>query len=157
MIRHTRLLLTAAAPVLTLAVTMIESPFATLLVAPVGAPPLLETGLFAAWGAAVAVSAVTMRADEEHPLATLTKAKSLPQNRFAMNHRHASSPAGLDNGSGFVAGWSQLCLVYLSNGCRTRNPAAVTAGFHLFPAFETRYFVQPSLWMIGRMTAPSAR
>src|SRR5438067_12677172 len=29
---------------------------------------------------------------------------------------------------------------YLSNGCRTRNPAALTAGFHLFPAFETRYF-----------------
>src|SRR6267154_3427757 len=22
---------------------------------------------------------------------------------------------------------------YLSNGCRTRNPAALTAGFHLFP------------------------
>ena len=27
---------------------------------------------------------------------------------------------------------------YLANGCRTRNPAALTAGFHLFPALETR-------------------
>jgi hypothetical protein len=38
----------------------------------------------------------------------------LPQNRFAVNHRHASSQAELDNGGGLVAGWNQLCLVYLS-------------------------------------------
>src|SRR6267154_4333274 len=25
---------------------------------------------------------------------------------------------------------------YLSNGCRTRNPAALTAGFHLFPSLR---------------------
>jgi hypothetical protein len=37
-------------------------------------------------------------------VAALTKANPLPQNRFAMNHRHASSQAGLDNGSGLVAG-----------------------------------------------------
>jgi hypothetical protein len=49
-----------------------------------------------------------------------------------MRHRRR----GLDNGSGLVAGWNQLCLVYLSNGCRTRNPAAPTAGFHLFPALR---------------------
>jgi hypothetical protein len=57
--------------------------------------------------AAVAVSAVAVRADradEENRVAALTKANSLPQNRFAMNHRHASSQAGLDNGSGLVAG-----------------------------------------------------
>ena len=83
---------------------MIELPFGALLVAAVGAPPLLAAGLLAALVAAVAVPAIAMRADEENRVAALTKANSLPQNRFAMNHRHASSQAGLDNGSGLVAG-----------------------------------------------------
>ena len=83
---------------------MIELPFWALLVAPVGAPPLLPAGLLAALVAAVAVSAIAMRADEENRVAALTKASSLPQNRFAMNLRHASSQAELDNGSGLVAG-----------------------------------------------------
>ena len=104
MIRHGRLALTQAASVRLLAITMIELPFGALLVASVGAPPLLPTGLLAALVAAVAVSAVAVRADEENRVAALTKANSLPQNRFAMNRRHASSQAGLDNGSGLVAG-----------------------------------------------------
>jgi hypothetical protein len=96
--------LTEAAPVLPLTITMIEPAFGTLLVAAVGASPLLAPGLLAAWIAAVAVSAITVRTDEEKRLALSTKANPLPQNRFAMNHRHASSQAGLDNGSGLVAG-----------------------------------------------------
>ena len=92
---------------------MIEPSFGTLLVAPVGVPPLLVAGLFAALGTTVAMAAVTVRADEENRLAALPKAKPLPQNRFAVNHRHASSQAKLDNG-GLVSGWNQLCLVYLS-------------------------------------------
>jgi hypothetical protein len=83
---------------------MIELPFGALLVAAVGAPPLLAAGLLAALVAAVAVPAIAMRADEENRVAALTKANPLPQNRFAMNRRHASSQAGLDNGSGLVAG-----------------------------------------------------
>jgi len=86
--------LTQTAPVRTLAIAMIESPFGTPLVAPVGGPSLLPAGLFAAWDAAVAVSAITVRADEENRLAPLPQAKPLPQNRFAVNHRHASSQAG---------------------------------------------------------------
>jgi hypothetical protein len=104
LIRHARLLLTTAAPVLPLAIAMIEPSLAAPLVAPVGGPPLLAAGLFAALGAAVAVAAITVRADEENRLAGLTKANPLPQNRFAMNHRHASSQAELDNGTGLVAG-----------------------------------------------------
>jgi hypothetical protein len=104
LIRHGRLTLTQAASVRLLAIAMIELPFGALLVASVGAPPLLLAGLLAALVAAVAVSAVTVRADEENRVAALTKANPLPQNRFAMNHRHASSQAGLDNGSGLVAG-----------------------------------------------------
>jgi hypothetical protein len=74
----------------------------------------------------------------------VTEANSLPQNRFAMNHRHASSQAGLDNGSGSWQVKTSSVWFYLSNGCRTRNPAALTAGFHLFPPLMTRYFVQPA-------------
>ena len=105
-----RLRLTQAAPVRLLAIAMIEPPLSALLVASVGAPPLPAASLLAA----IAMSAVTVRADVENRLAALTKAKPLPQNRFAVNHRHASSQAELDNGSGLVAGWNQLCLVYLS-------------------------------------------
>ena len=83
---------------------MIELAFGTLLVALVDAPPLPAAGSIAALRAAVAMAAVTVRADEENRLAALPKAKPLPQNRFAVNHRHASSQAGLDNGSALVAG-----------------------------------------------------
>lgn len=83
---------------------MIEPSLAALLVTPVGGPPLLAAGLLAALGAAVAVSAITVRADEENRLTLLTQANPLPQNRFAMNHRHAPSQAELDNGTGLVAG-----------------------------------------------------
>jgi len=73
--------LTKAAAVFPLAVAMIELPFGALPVSSVGASPLLAAGLLAALVATVAVSAIAMRAD-----------------------RHASSRAGLDNGSGPVAG-----------------------------------------------------
>jgi hypothetical protein len=84
---------------------MVELPFGTLLVTAVGASPLLAAGLLAALVAAVAVSAVAQCAQmKKIAWQPLTQASPLPQNRFAMNHRHASSQAGLDNGSGLVAG-----------------------------------------------------
>jgi hypothetical protein len=97
------LFLTKAAAVLPLTIAMIELSFGALLVASVGAPSLLASGLPAASLAAVAMSAIAVRADEENGVAVLTKANPLPQNRFAMNHRHASSQAELDNGTGLVA------------------------------------------------------
>jgi hypothetical protein len=157
LIRHGRLLLTAAAPVFPLAVAMIEPSFPTLLVTPVGAPPLLATGLFAALDAAVAVSAITVRADEENRLATLTKAKSLPQNRFAMNHRHASSPAGLDNGSGLVAGWNQLCLVLPVEWLPNTEPCRSNGRVPSISRLSDKILRSAGWWMIGQMTAPSAR
>jgi hypothetical protein len=104
LIRHAWLRLPQAAPVRLLAIAMIEPSFGTPLVAPVGGSPLLAAGLFAALGTAVSMAAVTVRADEENRLAALPEAKPLPQNRFAVSFRHASSQAGLDNGSGLVAG-----------------------------------------------------
>jgi hypothetical protein len=104
MIRHAGLFLTAATPVLPLAVAMIELPFRALLVPSVGPLPLFPAGFFAASNAAVAVSTITVRTDEEHRLTP--QAHSLPENRFAMNRRHAPSQAGikLDNSGDFVAG-----------------------------------------------------
>ena len=85
-------------------VLMIEPPFRALLVAAVGAPSLVDAGLLTALGTAVALSPIAVRADEEHCVTLLTEANSLLEYRFAVNCRHASSQAGLDNGSGFVAG-----------------------------------------------------
>jgi hypothetical protein len=104
LIRHVGLLLTTPAPVFPLAITMIEPSFGALLVAPVGGPALLAASLFAAGDAAVAVSAITVRAEEENRAALWSQANPLPKNRFAMHHRHASSRRGLDNGSDLVAG-----------------------------------------------------
>jgi hypothetical protein len=104
LIRHGRLPLTKAAAVFPLTIPMIELSFGALLVAAVGTPPLPAAGLLAAWVAAIAVSAIAVRTDEENRVAALTEANPLSQNRFAMHHRHASSQAGLDNGSSLVAG-----------------------------------------------------
>jgi hypothetical protein len=49
-----------------------------------------------------------------------------------MRHRRRE----LDNGSGLVAGWNQLCLVYLSMVAEHGTLPLVTAGFHLFPALS---------------------
>ena len=111
MIRHARWRLPAAAPVIALPVAMIEPSFGALLVPAVGAPSLAGSGLLTAWGAAVALSAIAVRADEEHCVTLATEANSLPEYRFTVTCRHAPSQAGLDNGTGFVAGWNQLSLV----------------------------------------------
>jgi hypothetical protein len=104
LIRHARLGLPATAPVIALTIAMIEPSLGALLVAAVGAPSLMDTGSLTALGTAVALSAIAVPADEEHRVTLVTEANSLPEYCFAMNCRHASSQAGLDNGSGFVAG-----------------------------------------------------
>ena len=90
--------------VLALPVAMIEPSFRALLVPPVGTPPLTPAAKLTALRAAIAVSAITVRADEKRRLALWPKANPLPQNCFLVDLRHASSQAGLDNGRRFVAG-----------------------------------------------------
>jgi hypothetical protein len=104
LIRHARWRRAAAAPVFPLPVAMIEPSFGTLLVPFVGAAALLTACVFAAIGAAIAVPAITGCADEKHRLALLAEAHSLPENCCVPCRRHASSLAGLDNGTRFVAG-----------------------------------------------------
>jgi hypothetical protein len=91
-----------------------------LLVAAVGAPPLLAAGLLAALFAAVAMSAIAVSADKEDRVAALTKANPLPQNRFAMN-RHASSR---DWTTAVVSWQVRTSSVWFTCRmvCRTREP-----------------------------------
>jgi hypothetical protein len=111
MIRHAGLSLMAPPPIIPLTVAVVESAFRALLMASIGAPPLLPAGVCAAPLAAIAMSAIAMGADEEYGVALLAETDSLKENRFAVSLRHASSRAELDSGTRFVAGWNQLCLV----------------------------------------------
>jgi hypothetical protein len=91
-------------PVLSLPVAMVQPSLLALLVPPVGTSPLTLAGLLAAPRAAITVSAITVRADEENRVTLLAQTNSLPENCFAVIRRHASSQAALDNGRSFVAG-----------------------------------------------------
>ncbi len=93
-----------ATPVFALSVAMVEPPFGTPLMPVVGAAALLTPGLVAAVGAAIALAAITGNTNEEHGLALCAEAHSLPENYGFLGRRHASSQAGLDNGTCFVAG-----------------------------------------------------
>ncbi len=91
-----------ALAVLPLTVPMIEPSFRTLLVPAVGGPSLTLAGLRAAGEAAIALSAVTVRAEEKYGVTLAAQTNPQPENRFAL-HRHARRQAGLDNGSDSVA------------------------------------------------------
>ncbi len=75
---------------------MIEFPFRARLVAAVGRPSLTLAGIVTARTAAIPLTAVAMRADPEHDVASLAAANSLPENNLALNV-HPRRQAGLDN------------------------------------------------------------
>jgi len=157
LIRHARLRLTQTAPVRLLPIAMIEPSFGTPLVASVGGSPLLAAGLFAALSTAVAVPAVTVRADEENLLAALTKANPLPQNRFAVNHRHASSQAGTGQRQ-----WSRGRLEPALFGSPVEwlpntEPCRSNGRVPSIPALRQDTAFSEAYGMIGPMIAPSAR
>jgi hypothetical protein len=81
---------------------VIEAAFRTLLMPAIRTAPLMKSSLVAAVQAAIALSAITMRAEIERRPAFTAQANPKPQNNFAMN-RHPPSQAGLDNGYSFVA------------------------------------------------------
>ena len=88
MIRHTRALF-ASLPVVALPVTMIQPPFRAALMTLIGPPSLLASGVFAASGAAIAMSPVAMRTQKEGRQAIRAETGPLHQYRFV--RRHASS------------------------------------------------------------------
>ena len=96
-----------ALPVGALPVAMIEPALRTLLVAAVGGAVLPEPGFGATSRAAIALPAITVRADPEHHLAFRAAANPEPANHFPTN-RHRSPPAGFDNGNGSCQGGNSL-------------------------------------------------
>ena len=60
--------------------------FETLLIAAVGCPVLPVPGFGAPRQAAIALTAIAMRTNPEHRLASLAAANALPDNHFSMNH-----------------------------------------------------------------------
>jgi hypothetical protein len=81
---------------------MIEPAFRTLLIAAVGLAALVKPGAMTAGGAAIALSAITTRAEEEHGAAFLVLANPQKKNYFAIV-RHACGRTQLDKGNAFVA------------------------------------------------------
>jgi hypothetical protein len=67
-----------------LPVAMIEAALWTPLVPAIGRTPLFQPGLVTTREAAVALSAVTMRAEKERRAAALAQTNPLPENRFPM-------------------------------------------------------------------------
>ena len=100
LIRHAPLC--AAFAVFASPVTVIEPSFGTLLVPPIGTAKLPSSHLVAAFGAAVTLSAITVRTQKEDRAAFIAAAKPQPQNDFAVRS-HACLQAGLDSGGSFVA------------------------------------------------------
>jgi hypothetical protein len=97
LIRHARSR-ELAMSIVPLPVAMVQTTFRAALVTAVGTALLLDPGLSAATGTAIALSAVAVLADPEHLVAIATTANALPENHFAMS-RHRCPPAGLDNGN----------------------------------------------------------
>ena len=85
---------------------MIQPAFRALLIPTIRAAVLLEPDLAAALQTAIAVSPITVLANQEQSLTT--GAKPLPKHHFAVCRRHGPVRAGLDNGNRFVAPWNQL-------------------------------------------------
>jgi hypothetical protein len=79
--------------------------------------------------------AVAVRADEKHRATLFAHANSLPENRFAVNRRHAFSLAGGRQRQRLRGRLEPAEFGRPHEGRRTRNPVALTAGFLHFSAF----------------------
>jgi hypothetical protein len=90
-------------PVRTLPVAMIEPALQTPLVAAIGSAALPEPSFGAASRTAIALSAIAVRTNPEHCLASLAATNSRPEKHFSMN-RHPPTQADFDNGNGSCQG-----------------------------------------------------
>ena len=129
MIRHARHRRPPPLPIALLPVAVVEPTFRTSLISAVGPASLLDASVTSALAAAIAMSAITMRADVESRLAPLPAARSLAQHSLIMNRRVPwSSWTARQRWALYVRlkpGWLAASIkVY-----RLRNPAASTAGF----------------------------
>jgi hypothetical protein len=132
-----------AFPVSTLTNAMVQLAFRALLVAAIGPAALMQSGALTAGIAAIALSAVAMRAEKKDRVALHADARSQPDNDFA-SKRHAF-PGG--------TGQRQALRVRLEHFLLVPSPEAATSeprrfqrrGSLLFPPL--RYITR-----VGRMT-----
>lgn len=115
-------------PILALAITMVLTPFRTLLMAVVGQTMLLSTGLLPTKMAAVVLSSVTVATDPENLVTAAGTTNSLPKDDFAVG-RHPRPKVGLDNGDRSWQLETILVFGYLMKVCHTGNSIALTVGF----------------------------
>jgi hypothetical protein len=101
LIRHAGLRMTQ--PILALPVAMIQSSFRAALMTAIGRAALPPPRCGATSRTAIALSAVTVRTNEEQPVAGAAQTEPGPQNRLAM-YRHATRRGGFDNGYPFMGG-----------------------------------------------------
>jgi hypothetical protein len=86
-----------------LAVTMVQRPLDALLMPAIGCPMLPAPRLGPALRAAIALPAITTRADPKHRAAARIMAKPQPEYNFFVN-RHPLLQAAFDNRSGSCQG-----------------------------------------------------
>ena len=136
LIRHAR----PPAPVLPLAVAMIEPSFGATLVAAVGAAALPAPGFGAASGTAIALSAIAVSADPEHRVAS--NAGPLTKDCLAMKI-HARRQAGLDNGDrSWQVRTSSMCGYLLKVARLSARTASTVRVPDVFPAFDEELYQQ---------------
>jgi len=119
-----------ALQVVVLPVQVVPFAFQAALIAAVGFTVLPETRCRTATLAAIALSAITMRADEEQRVAIAAQTKPRAENRIAVFH-HAPSGRALTTA---VISWQVRTSFHAWWPCHKRlpswNPAGCTAGFY---------------------------
>ena len=145
MIRHAGLSsrFAPAQPILALPVSMIQPSFRALLVATIGAAPLLETSLLAAGQATVTLAVIAVPAQEKHSTAFATQANPQPQNHVLVN-RHRLRRR-LDKAT--ISWQLSLELAWMRcpdpKGSPSGTPPLPTTGF----PYSSRLRVKIHLWL----------
>src|ERR1700730_4243913 len=119
LIRHASRRVTV--PVRTLPVAVVESALRTPLVAAIGRAALAAPSLGAASRAAIALPAVAVRANPEHPPASLAATNSRPEKPFSMN-RHPPTQAAFDNSNGACQGRTSFDGALLTKVAKPGTP-----------------------------------
>ena len=137
LIRHAGL--GQASTVVALAVPVVQFAFRAALIAAVGFAVLTKPRCRAACLAAVTLSAVAVRADEEQGVAIAAQTKPRAENRIAVFH-HAPSGRALTTA---VISWQVRTIFNAWWPCHkrlpSRNPAGCTAGFY-FAVKDTLHY-----------------
>jgi hypothetical protein len=122
-----------AFPVSMLTVIVIEASRLTLLIAHIGRPELLPASERATRGSAVALAAITVRADEEPALAGAALQHAQNDILSIAPMWHAPAAQALDKGGSILSRWDNTCG-WPDIRPPTRDSAGCTTESHVRPA-----------------------